>query len=166
MSKTPVMRVARPTDNLLAIKRMYVEGLGLSVLGEFAEHDGFDGVILGFPNQAYHIEFTSRANHTFGFAPSADHLLVFYQEDDDAWKRLCAQMLSAGFVHVKSFNPYWDVCGITFADVDGYRVVIQNTAWPTEGKTTRKQPPGNNHMLDREKSGAVWVRAPDEKKEL
>ncbi len=129
MSKTPVMRVARPTDNLATIKHMYVEGLGLSVLGDFADHDGFDGVILGLPNELYHIEFTSKAGHAVGTSPSEDHLLVFYLEDEDEWKQRCTRMLSAGFLEVNAFNPYWDARGKTFEDVDGYRVVIQNTAW-------------------------------------
>jgi len=30
---------------------------------------------------------------------------------------------------VESFNPYWDVHGHTFQDLDGYRVVIQNDEW-------------------------------------
>jgi hypothetical protein len=124
------MRVARPTDNLATIKLMYVEGLSFSVLGEFADHDGFDGVILGHPDQAYHIEFTSKAGYLAGSAPSEDHLLVFYIENKEEWQQRCAQMLAAGFLQVNSFNPYWDVRGVTFQDVDGYRVVIQNAAWP------------------------------------
>jgi hypothetical protein len=28
------------------------------------------------------------------------------------------------------FNPYWDRRGRTFADPDGYRVVLQNSPWP------------------------------------
>jgi len=112
---------------------MYVEGLGLSVLGEFSDHDGFDGVILGLPNELYHVEFTSKADHAVGTAPSEDHLLVFYledeDEDEDEWKQRCTRMRSADFLEVKAFNPYWDVRGKTFEDVDGYRVVIQNTAW-------------------------------------
>ncbi|VFS80271.1 Uncharacterised protein [Raoultella terrigena] len=35
----------------------------------------------------------------------------------------------AGFTPVSSFNPYWDVSGRTFADDDGYRVVLQNRTW-------------------------------------
>ena len=37
-----IMRVARPTDNLNEISRMYQQGLGFSVLGQFENHDGFD----------------------------------------------------------------------------------------------------------------------------
>ena len=42
-----IMRVARPTDYLKEISKMYQLGLGLNVLGQFEGHDGFDGVILG-----------------------------------------------------------------------------------------------------------------------
>ena len=35
-----------------------------------------------------------------------------------------------GFAAVKSFNPYWDQCGKTFEDPDGYRVVLANMASP------------------------------------
>jgi len=40
------LRVARRTDHLAAITAMYMQGLGLSVLAEFLDHDGFDGTIL------------------------------------------------------------------------------------------------------------------------
>jgi catechol 2,3-dioxygenase-like lactoylglutathione lyase family enzyme len=127
------LRVARPTDNLAAIAAMYAQGLGLVVLAEFADHEGFDGVILGHREDRYHIEFTTRRGHRAGTAPSEDHLLVFYVPDGDEWERCCARMIAAGFRSVVSCNPYWDVRGRTFADVDGYRVVLQNSAWqPTE----------------------------------
>jgi hypothetical protein len=38
------LRVARPTDDLEAVVRFYHDGLGLEVLFEFKDHDGFDGV--------------------------------------------------------------------------------------------------------------------------
>jgi hypothetical protein len=34
-----------------------------------------------------------------------------------------------GYEPVKSYNPYWDRKGKTFEDVDGYRVVLQNSTW-------------------------------------
>ena len=39
---------------------MYVAGLGLTALASFADHNGFDGVILGHGAQPYHLEFTAR----------------------------------------------------------------------------------------------------------
>ena len=129
MQQGHTMRVARPTDNLAAIADMYAKGLGFTVLAEFADHEGFDGVILGHPRQPYHIEFTAQRGHRVGTAPTRDHLLVFYIPDRSEWDETCARMLAAGFRAVASYNPYWDAQGKTFEDVDGYRVVLQNEAW-------------------------------------
>ena len=129
MPDVPVIRVARPTDNLTTIKHMYINGLGFTLLSEFTDHDGFDGVMLGQPNAPYHLEFTAKMGHTAGTAPTQDNLLVFYIPEQDEWDERCEQMCQAGFIEVPSFNPYWDVRGRTFEDVDGYRVVLQNAAW-------------------------------------
>lgn len=123
------LRVARPTDNLNALARMYSEGLGMQILGHFEDHEGFDGVMLGQPGGPYHLEFTSKSDHEAGRAPTQDNLLVFYIPDPDRWQATCAQMEAAGFTPVPSFNPYWDRHGRTFEDLDGYRVVLQNSAW-------------------------------------
>ena len=123
------LRVARPTDHLAAITAMYGQGLGLSVLAEFLDHDGFDGAILGTPEDRYHIEFTTRSGQHAGRAPTEEHLLVFYVPDRVEWETTCERMAAAGFRSVSSANPYWDVRGRTFEDLDGYRVVLQNSAW-------------------------------------
>lgn len=124
-----VMRVARPSDNLVAIADMYQRGLGFEVLGRFEDHAGFDGIILGHPTQPYHLEFTAHRGQAAGKAPNQDHLLVFYIPDQADWESSCAQMLVAGFRQVTSCNPYWNAQGRTFEDLDGYRVVLHNTAW-------------------------------------
>ena len=124
-----VLRVARPTDHLAAIAEMYATGLGFTVLAQFHDHEGFDGVILGHPQQPYHLEFTTQRGHYVGTAPTKDHLLVFYLPDHGEWEASCARMLAAGFQRVPSYNPYWEVQGQTFEDLDGYRVVLQNAAW-------------------------------------
>ncbi len=123
------MRVARPTDRLETLKRMYMAGLDFALLGEFADHDGFDGVILGYTDAPYHLEFTS-SKEPAGGSPSPEHLLVFYVADPEAYSRRCAAMLAAGFLEVPAGNPYWNVNGRTFADADGYRVVISHEAQP------------------------------------
>jgi hypothetical protein len=125
-----VLRVARPTDRLREITRMYVDGLGAAVLDEFVDHDGFDGVIIGHPEARYHLEFTARHGEVVGRSPTKDHLLVFYLPHHPDWDHGCARMTAAGFRSVPAYNPYWDLNGKTFEDPDGYRVVLQRSAWP------------------------------------
>lgn len=128
-SDLPVLRVARPTDHLDEIVDQYRNGLKLEILGQFKDHAGFDGVILGHRNAPYHLEFTRKQGHRVGNAPTEDNLLVFYLPDGDEWRNACRRMTEAGFKAVESFNPYWDVQGRTFEDLDGYRVVLQGEAW-------------------------------------
>lgn len=125
----PVLRVARPSDNLEALLRFYRDGLGLDVLYRFADHAGFDGAMLGRPGAPYHLEFTQKRGHAAGRAPTADNLLVFYLPDEPTWRAAVERMRAAGFAPVPSFNPYWDRDGVTFEDPDGYRVVLQRAAW-------------------------------------
>lgn len=127
---TAHLRVARPTDNLDAVIRFYGDGLGLAVVGSFTGHDGFDGVMLGHAGAGYHLEFTRKAGHAAGRAPTQDNLLVFYLPDAVAWSEATARMEAAGYAPVPAFNPYWDRSGKTFEDPDGYRVVLQNAGWP------------------------------------
>jgi len=125
----PVLRVARPTDDIDGVLRFYVDGLGLEILYRFEGHDGFDGVMLGHPNCAYHFEFTRADGHAAGRAPTPDNLLVFYLPERSAWEQAVESMRRAGYAPVRAFNPYWDRAGITFEDPDGYRIVLQNAAW-------------------------------------
>ena len=127
------LRIARPTDDLELLARMYAEGLGLSVVGEFRDHDGFDGIILGRSGLGWQLEFTRQAGHPAGRAPAKDNLLVFYHPERHDWDRACVRMEEAGFLRVESWNPYWDDLGLTFEDPDGYRVVIQNAVAPGDG---------------------------------
>jgi len=41
------LRVARASDHLEDVVKFYRDGLGFEVLGEFKNHEGFDGVMLG-----------------------------------------------------------------------------------------------------------------------
>ncbi len=126
----PHLRVARPTDQLEAVVAFYRDGLGFVVLYQFADHDGFDGVMLGHKGAAYHLEFTRKAGHTAGRAPTDDNLLVFYLPDAGEWRAAVARLEMNGYAPVPAFNPYWDKQGKTFADPDGYRVVLQHATWP------------------------------------
>lgn len=125
----PVLRIARPTNDIKSLLPFYTVGLGLRVLYEFKDHEGFDGIILGNSNSPYHFEFTSSASHDAGRAPTQDHLIIFYLPDRDVWEAAVRQMAETGFESVKSLNPYWDRQGLTFEDLDGYRVVLQCASW-------------------------------------
>ena len=123
------LRVARPTEHLDEVLRFYADGVGLLRLGSFEDHDGFDGVMLGVPGAAYHLEFTRKRGHAVGRSPTQDNLLVFYLPDGQEWRAAVSRMIAAGYEPVPSFNPYWDRAGRTFEDPDGYRVVFQNAPW-------------------------------------
>lgn len=124
-----VLRVARPTSRLDQISRMYLDGLGFKVLAEFQNHEGFDGVIIGHPQHLYHLEFTTHVGGEVPVRPSKDNLLVFYLPEPTEWERCCANLRAAGFAEVASYNPFWDKAGRTFEDLDGYRIVLQNSVW-------------------------------------
>jgi catechol 2,3-dioxygenase-like lactoylglutathione lyase family enzyme len=123
------LRIARPTDNFDEIIRFYRDGLGFNIIASFEDHQGFDGVMLGHDGLAYHLEFTHHHGHSAGKAPTQDNLLVFYIPDRNEWEKAIERMIEHGYSPVKSYNPYWDVNGKTFEDMDGYRVVLQQTAW-------------------------------------
>jgi catechol 2,3-dioxygenase-like lactoylglutathione lyase family enzyme len=127
---TAHIRIARPTDDLDRLLPFYRDGLGFETLGSFADHEGFDGVMLGHRSAGYHLEFTRHSGHDVGRAPTQDNLLIFYLPDVEDYTKAVARMVESGFPPVPSFNPYWDKCGKTFEDADGYRVVLANMAPP------------------------------------
>jgi catechol 2,3-dioxygenase-like lactoylglutathione lyase family enzyme len=130
------LRVARPCSDLAAARRFYVDALGLAVLAEFADHQGFDGLIVGEPGAAWHLELV----HERGIAvapPSVEDLLVFYLADAVAYARRTQCLLAAGFTPVPSHNPYWDHDGASFAGPDGYRVVLTRRTWATGNQSRR-----------------------------
>jgi len=105
MHSVHILRIARPTDKLSELSEMYRKGLNLSILSQFSDHDGFDGIILGHPNHPYHIEFTLQRGHRLGRAPSKDHLLVFYIADRNEWEKTCQHMIASELKQVASYNP-------------------------------------------------------------
>ncbi|KAK3986311.1 Glyoxalase/Bleomycin resistance protein/Dihydroxybiphenyl dioxygenase [Cladorrhinum sp. PSN332] len=126
------IRIARPTNDIEKLLSFYRDGLGFKILGSFTDHEGFDGVMLGDGGAAagYHLEFTLKRGHTVPRCPTQDNLLIFYLPDEKSYAEALTQMERAGYESVASFNPYWDRCGKTFEDADGFRVVLANTASP------------------------------------
>jgi catechol 2,3-dioxygenase-like lactoylglutathione lyase family enzyme len=124
------LRVARSTARLDEIRTFYVDGLGLQPLASFEDHAGFDGLILGAPKAPYHLEFTRERAAPSAAEPHPESLLVFYLPDEAEWRSAVDRLEALGARPVASHNPYWDRTGLTFEDPDGFRVVLQNAAWP------------------------------------
>ncbi|KHN94835.1 Fe(2+) transport protein 3 [Metarhizium album ARSEF 1941] len=97
---TAHLRVARPTDNIDALLPFYRDGLGFEVLLRFKNHDGFDGIVLGHRDAAYHLELTSVTGHEAGTAPTQDNLLVFYLPEPEPYRAAVSRMESRGFSRV------------------------------------------------------------------
>lgn len=121
----PKLRVARPVTDLARASRQYA-ALGLSVLSGFGEHAGFEGAMLGVPGAGWHLELVQCGVQP---RPTEEDLLVFYVPDGGEWAARCAALADAGWAQVTSANPYWEDRGRTYADGDGYRVVIQQAEW-------------------------------------
>ena len=114
------MRFARHTSRLEQLVRFYRDGLGLSELGRFQNHDGYDGVFLDLPGTGAHLEFTSGGPHP----PPVAHeetLLVLYVEDEKTIAETCIRIDAQP---IEPANPYWRRHGVTVLDPDGFAVVL------------------------------------------
>lgn len=126
----PQLRIARPSRDLTAATEFYTHALGLEVLGRFADHDGFDGVMLGHEGWPFHLELTYRRRAPIAPRSTEEDLLVFYLPDRSEWDAAVQRVRGLGAVEVMSANPYWAVRGVTFLDADGYRFVLEHDGWP------------------------------------
>ncbi|MEY9877119.1 catechol 2,3-dioxygenase-like lactoylglutathione lyase family enzyme [Streptacidiphilus sp. MAP12-33] len=124
------VRVARPSRDLAAAERFYVEGLGLDVLWRTTERvpGEHDLVMVGPPGGTWHFELTRDPGNPLEPTPTVDDLFVLYLGTaiDDA---LVARLLAAGGTRVPAHNPYWDTHGVTITDPDGYRLVLCSRSW-------------------------------------
>ncbi len=119
------VRFARPTTRLEACASFYRDMLGLEVLAEFKDHDGYDGVVVGLPDRSVQLELTRRADAPAPPAPTPEHQLVFYLGDQDALARAHARLRGHGLESVPIENPFWSRRGaMAFADPDGWMVIL------------------------------------------
>lgn len=119
-------RIARPTDKFEEVITFYEEGLGLKRIGEFHNHEGYDGVMFGLPDAEYHLEFTRHANGSPCPAPTKDNLLVFYMTHKAEIEKVTNRLHAMGYGEVEAENPYWKEKGITIEDPDRWRIVLMH----------------------------------------
>jgi len=119
------LRVARHTERLDEVVAFYRDGLGLTEVGGFRDHDGYEGVFLSIPGAQAHLEFTAGGLHGAP-VPHPESLLVLYFGDEEAVGTVAARL---GVDPVSPANPYWAEHGMTFEDPDGFRVVFVPEDW-------------------------------------
>jgi GNAT superfamily N-acetyltransferase/catechol 2,3-dioxygenase-like lactoylglutathione lyase family enzyme len=119
------LRIARHTEHLDDLVEFYRDGLGLDQIGGFRNHGGYDGVFLAVPGTNAHLELTAGGGHGAP-APHPESLLVFYLGDERAVQATAARL---GSDPVAPANPYWAEHGTTFADPDGFHVVLVPGPW-------------------------------------
>lgn len=89
--------------------------------------------MLGYPQGAWHLELVQASGDEYFPVgrPTEEDLLVLYLDGkiDGAVLERAVEM---GGRRVKARNEYWDECGVTVEDTDGYRVVLAVRKWENE----------------------------------
>ena len=120
-----IFRSARHTNDLKALENFYLNVIGLSKLGSFNDHDGYNGVFLGKENKDWHLEFTETdeiVSHNF----HPDDILVFYIQTKSEWNKILDNIKSYSIEKMTPQNPYWNENGIMIQDPDGCPVVVSD----------------------------------------
>ena len=124
------VRVARPSRDLAAAERFYVDGLGLEVQWRTTERVSgkHDLLMVGPKGGGWHFELTRDPEHPVEPAPTVEDLFVVYL-GAPVEEAQVERLVAAGGTRVAAHNPYWDEHGVTIADPDGYRLVLCARTW-------------------------------------
>lgn len=117
------LRVARHTDDLKRIEDFYVNILGFEQLGEFQNHNNYNGIFIGKSGLDWHFEFTqsnNKAKHTF----DEDDVIVLYPKSILDYNNLINKLEHHNISTIAATNPFWNENGKMIQDPDGYRIVI------------------------------------------
>ncbi|WP_334127112.1 VOC family protein [Empedobacter brevis] len=118
-------RNARHTNRIKEIETFYTKILNLDILGDFKNHNGYDGLFIGKANTDWHLEFTTSSddvNHQF----DKDDCLVFYPETQDEYEAVIKNLEFYRIEPIQAKNPYWNINGISFLDPDGFVVIVSS----------------------------------------
>ncbi|WP_405657561.1 VOC family protein [Streptomyces sp. RK9] len=130
ITPTTHIRVARPSRDIAAAERFYVDGLGLDVLWRTTERVSgkHDLIMVGPRGGGWHFELTNDPEAPLDPTPTVDDLFVVYL-GAPVDEELVTRLTSNGGTRVAAHNPYWDEYGVTVEDPDGYRLVLCERTW-------------------------------------
>jgi len=121
------VRITRPSRDLRAVEHFYCELVGATRLTGFDDHAGYSGVMVGFPDSAFHIEFVAGTSMGHAPKPTPEDALVLYYPDTEGYRRVTERLAAAGIKVVNTENPYWHGISTCYSDPDGYLLIIANT---------------------------------------
>ena len=118
-----VFRYARHTEDLLRMELFYTRVVGLDKLGEFENHQGYNGIILGLAGIDWQLEFTTSSQKPQRKFDD-DDTLVFYLRTEDEFIGARKRIADSGVSTEIPRNPYWSANGIMISDPDGHHVIF------------------------------------------
>ncbi|MGA8988101.1 VOC family protein [Aeromicrobium sp.] len=129
LAEAPI-RLARPSRDLDAAHRFWVQGLGLQVLWQSgADTEGGHALLMvGAPGAAWHLELVDDPLAQDESRPGPEDLLVLYLGAQFS-PLLIDRLVEHGGKRVTSRNPYWERWGATIVDPDGYLLVLSHRTW-------------------------------------
>lgn len=131
-------RYTRHTMDLQKITSFYTDVVGLAILGSFKNHDGYNGIFLGFKERDWHLEFTfsdDKPHHTF----DEDDALVFYVYSEMEILVIQKRLERLGIQTEQPKNPYWAQNSMMISDPDGHKIIfsVQHKKLSSEDELTR-----------------------------
>lgn len=118
-----IFRYARHTSDLGRIEQFYTEIVGLEKLGDFENHDTYNGIFLGSQGHSWHLEFTT-SEHKPKNVFDDDDVLVFYCYSDVEFFETKKRLEKNNIETLKPKNPYWESNGMMISDPDGHNIVF------------------------------------------
>lgn len=117
-------RVARPTVDIERAIAFWTGTVGLELLSQFDDHAGYDGVILGYPDASWELEFTRHSSGSPIPTPTHEDITVLYVAESVA-AEIVSRLQVAGHRPFTHPNPYWTAMGASaHADPDGYTLIV------------------------------------------
>jgi catechol 2,3-dioxygenase-like lactoylglutathione lyase family enzyme len=90
------VRFARPTAHYDESLSFYRDVLGLPILAQWRDHDGYDGVVFGLPGAPVHMELTQHGKPPVIPDPHPENQLVLYLRGPEALQAAVERLEAQG----------------------------------------------------------------------